>query len=209
MLKQLTKNQIIALLNQEIADSVDSTHNNESHNLKGASITLEKVKKHLKDGLTYTVSITPKGYINKGELFELAYNHYRHNYITQKAPKNAKDTNNKAFTELKSLVNCHSTIDLTETEMATNKGLIILLNDACLYYLKMADIVANLKELKIYKGSYRLTNTFIRRYGKIKENNFQKKRQKAFFFGLKKFFIVMKKIFKNLENIFIFSTTNK
>ena len=172
MFKQLTKSGIIALLNKEIAESVDSTNNNESHNLKGASITLEKVKKHLKDGLLYTVSITAKGYVNKGDMFELAYNHYRHNYITQKAPKNAKDSKNKQFSELKSLVNCHSTIDLTETEMATNKGLIILLNDANLYYLKMADVVANLQELKIYKGAYRLTNTFIRRYGKIKENNF-------------------------------------
>ena len=172
MKQQLTKTQIIALLNQEIAESVDSTYNNESHNLKGASITLEKVKKHLKDDLLYTVSITPKGYINKGEAFELAYNHYRHNYITQKAPKGFKDSKNKQFSELKSLVNCHSTIDLTETEISSNKGLIILLNDAQLYYLKMADIVANLQELKIYKGAYRLTNTFIRKYGKVKENNF-------------------------------------
>ena len=172
MKQQLTKTQIVSLLNKEIADSVDSAHNNQSHDYKGASITLEKVKKHLKEGLVYTITTTPKGYINKGEAFELAYNHYRHNYITQKAPKNAKDTKNKAFTELKSLVNCHSTIDLTEVEMATNKGLIILLNDAQLYYLKMADVVAHIQELKIYKGAYRLTNTFIRKYGKIKENNF-------------------------------------
>ena len=172
MFKQLTKNEIISLLNKEIAESMDSTHNNESHNLKGAMITLEKVKKHLKDGLVYTITITPKGYINKGEAFELCYNHYRHNYITQKAPKGFKDSKNKQFSELKSLVNCHSTIDLTEAEMATNKGLIILLNDACLYYLKMADVVAHLQELKIYKGAYRLTNTFIRKYGKIKDNNF-------------------------------------
>ena len=172
MMKQLTKTEIIALLNKEIAESMDSTHNNESHNLKGAAITLDKVKKHLKDGLIYTVSITPKGYINKGELFELTYNHYRHNYITQKAPKNSKDSKNKQFSELKSLVNCHSTIDLTETEITTNKGLIILLNDACLYYLKMSDVLANLQELKIYKGAYRLTNTFIRKYGKIKDNNY-------------------------------------
>ena len=172
MKKQLTKTQIIALLNQEVIDSVDSTHNNESHNLKGASITLEKVKKHLKEGLVYTVSITPKGYINKGEAFELCYNHFRHNYITQKAPKGFKDSKNKQFSELKSLVNCHSTIDLPETEISSNKGLIILLNDANLYYLKMSDVAANLEELKIYKGAYRLTNTFIRKYGKIKENNF-------------------------------------
>lgn len=172
MMQQLTKNQIITLLNKEIAESVDSTHNNETHNLKGASITLAKVKKHLKDGLTYTVSITAKGYVNKGEMFELTYNHYRHNYITQKAPKGFKDSKNKQFSELKSLVNCHSTIDLTKSEMATNNGLIILLNDACLYYLKMEDIVANLEELKIYKGAYRLTNTFIRKYGKIKDNNY-------------------------------------
>ena len=172
MIKQLTKNQIIDLLNKEIADSVDSTHNNESHNLKGASITLEKVKKHLKDGLIYTVSITVKGYVNKGEMFELTYNHYRHNYITEKAPKNAKDSKNKQFSELKSLVNCHSTIDLTSQEIASNKGLIILLNDANLYYLKMSDVAANLQELKIYKGAYRLTNTFIRKYGKIKDNNY-------------------------------------
>ena len=172
MMKQLTKTEIIALLNKEIAESMDSTHNNESHNLKGAAITLDKVKKHLKDGLIYTVLITPKGYINKGELFELTYNHYRHNYITQKAPKNSKDSKNKQFSELKSLVNCHSTIDLTETEITTNKGLIILLNDACLYYLKMSDVLANLQELKIYKGAYRLTNTFIRKYGKIKDNNY-------------------------------------
>ena len=171
-MEKLTKSEIIALLNKEIADSVDSTHNNESHNLKGASITLEKVKKHLKDGLVYTVSITVKGYVNKGELFELTYNHYRHNYITQKAPKNARDSKNKAFTELKSLVNCHSTIDLTSQEVASNKGMIVLLNDACLYYLKMSDVAANLEELKIYKGAYRLTNTFIRKYGKIKDNNY-------------------------------------
>ena len=171
-MKQLTKNDIISLLNKEVCEAMDSTHNNESHNLKGATITLDKVKKHLKDGLIYTVSITAKGYVNKGEMFELTYNHYRKNYITQKAPKNAKDTKNKQFSELKSLVNCHSTIDLTDAEMATNKGLIILLNDAQLYYLKMADVVANLQELKIYKGAYRLTNTFIRKYGKIKENNF-------------------------------------
>ena len=172
MIKQLTKNEIIDLLKKEIADSVDSTHNNESHNLKGASITLEKVKKHLKNGLIYTVSITAKGYINKGELFELTYNHYRKNYITQKAPTGLKDSKNKTFTELKSLVNCHSTIDITESELATNKGIIVLLNDANLYYLKMSDIVANLQELKIYKGAYRLTNTFIRKYGKIKDNNY-------------------------------------
>ena len=172
MMQQLTKNQIISLLNKEIADSVDATHNNESHNLKGAAITLEKVKKHLKDGLVYTVSITVKGYLNKGELFELTYNHYRKNYITQKAPKGSKDSKNKQFSELKSLVNCHSTIDLTTQELETNKGLIILLNDAKLYYLKMADVVANLQELKIYKGAYRLTNTFIRKYGKIKDNNY-------------------------------------
>lgn len=172
MFKQLTKTQIISLLNKEIADSVDSGHNNESHNFKGALITLEKVKKHLKDGLIYTVSITPKGYINKGELFELTYNHYRHNYITEKAPKGFKDSKNKAFTELKSLVNCHSTIDLTTQEIASNKGLIILLNDANLYYLKMSDVAANLQELKVYKGAYRLTNTFIRKYGKVKDNNY-------------------------------------
>ena len=172
MLKQLTKSDIISLLNKEIAESMDSTHNNESHNLKGASITLDKVKKHLKDGLTYTVTITPKGYVNKGDLFELTYNHYRRNYITEKAPKGFKDSKNKAFTELKSLVNCHSTIDLTSEEIASNKGLIILLNDANLYYLKMSDVAANLQELKIYKGAYRLTNTFIRKYGKIKDNNY-------------------------------------
>ena len=172
MMKQLTKNQIIDLLKQEIADSVEATHNNESHNLKGASITLEKVKKHLKDGLIYTVSITPKGYVNKGEMFELTYNHYRKNFITQKAAKGFKDSKNKAFTELKSLVNCHSTIDLTNQEITSNKGLIILLNDANLYYLKMSDVAANLQELKIYKGAYRLTNTFIRKYGKIKDNNY-------------------------------------
>ena len=171
-MQQLTKNQIIDLLKKEIADSVESTHNNESHNLKGASITLDKVKKHLKDGLLYTVSITAKGYVNKGEMFELTYNHYRHNYITQKAPKNAKDSKNKAFTELKSLVNCHSTIDLTSQEIESNKGMIVLLNDACLYYLKMSDVAANLEELKIYKGAFRLTNTFIRKYGKIKDNNY-------------------------------------
>ena len=172
MLKQLTKTQIISLLNKEIADSVDSGNNNQSHNFKGASITLEKVKKHLKDGLTYTVTITAKGYVNKGELFELTYNHYRKNYITEKAPKGFKDSKNKTFTELKSLVNCHSTIDLTSQEIASNKGLIILLNDAKLYYLKMANVAANLQELKIYKGAYRLTNTFIRKYGKIKDNNY-------------------------------------
>ena len=172
MLKQLTKTQIIDLLNKEIADSVDSTHNNESHNLKGAAITLDKVKKHLKDGLVYTVSITAKGYVNKGEVFELTYNHYRKNYITEKAPKGLNDSKNKTFTELKSLVNCHSTIDLTTQEIASNKGLIVLLNDACLYYLKMSDVAANLQELKIYKGAYRLTNTFIRKYGKIKDNNY-------------------------------------
>ena len=171
-MKQLTKTQIIALLNKEIAESMDSTHNNESHNLKGASITLEKVKKHLKDGLVYTVSITPKGYVNKGELFELTYNHFRKNYITQKASKNARDSRNRQFSELKSLVNCHSTIDLTSQEISSNKGIIILLNDACLYYLKMSDVAANLEELKIYKGAYRLTNTFIRKYGKIKDNNY-------------------------------------
>lgn len=172
MFKQLTKSQIISLLNKEIAESMDSTHNNESHNLKGASITLDKVKKHLKDGLTYTVTITPKGYINKGELFELTYNHYRKNYITEKAAKGCKDSKNKTFTELKSLVNCHSTIDLTTQELESNKGLIILLNDAKLYYLKMSDVAANLQELKVYKGAYRLTNTFIRKYGKIKDNNY-------------------------------------
>ena len=172
MMKQLTKSQIISLLNQEIADSVDSGHNNENHNFKGATITLEKVKKHLKDGLIYTVSITPKGYINKGELFELTYNHFRKNYITEKAAKGCKDSKNKQFSELKSLVNCHSTIDLTAQELESNKGLIILLNDANLYYLKMSDVVANLKELKVYKGAYRLTNTFIRKYGKIKDNNY-------------------------------------
>ena len=171
-MQQLTKNQIIDLLKKEISEAMDSTHNNESHNLKGASITLEKVKKHLKDGLLYTVSITAKGYVNKGELFELTYNHYRKNYITQKAPKNARDSKNKAFTELKSLVNCHSTIDLTSQEIASNKGMIVLLNDANLYYLKMSDVAANLEELKIYKGAYRLTNTFIRKYGKIKDNNY-------------------------------------
>ena len=172
MMQQLTKTQIISLLNKEIADSVDSAHNNESHNFKGAQITLEKVKKHLKDGLIYTVSITPKGYVNKGELFELTYNHYRKNYITEKAVKGCKDSKNKTFTELKSLVNCHSTIDLTTKELESNKGLIILLNDANLYYLKMSDVVANLQELKVYKGAYRLTNTFIRKYGKIKDNNY-------------------------------------
>lgn len=172
MMQQLTKSQIISLLNKEIADSVDSSHNNESHNLKGASITLEKVKKHLREGLIYTVSITQKGYVNKGEMFELTYNHFRHNYITQKAPKNAKDSKNKTFTELKSLVNCHSTIDLTSQEISSNKGIIVLLNDSCLYYLKMSDVAANLEELKIYKGAYRLTNTFIRKYGKIKDNNY-------------------------------------
>ena len=163
MLKQLTKTDIIALLNKEIAESVESTHNNESHNLKGAMITLEKVRKHLKDGLIYTVSITQKGYVNKGELFELTYNHYRKNYITERAAKGCKDSKNKQFSELKSLVNCHSTIDLTSQEIASNKGLIILLNDANLYYLKMSDVAANLQELKIYKGAYRLTNTFIRK----------------------------------------------
>ena len=172
MKQQLTKTQIIDLLKKEIADSVDSTHNNESHNLKGAAITLEKVKKHLRDGLTYTVSITAKGYVNKGEVFELTYNHYRKNYITEKAPKGFKDSKNKQFSELKSLVNCHSTIDLTNQEIASNKGLIILLNDANLYYLKMSDVAANLQELKVYKGAYRLTNTFIRKYGKIKDNNY-------------------------------------
>ena len=172
MFKQLTKSDIIDLLKKEIADSVDSAHNNESHNFKGAQITLEKVKKHLKDGLVYTVSITPKGYVNKGEMFELTYNHYRHNYITEKAPKGFKDSKNKQFSELKSLVNCHSTIDLTNQEIASNKGLIILLNDANLYYLKMSDVAANLQELKVYKGAYRLTNTFIRKYGKIKDNNY-------------------------------------
>lgn len=172
MMKQLTKSDIIALLNKEISEAIDSSHNNESHNFKGATITLEKVKKHLKDGLVYTVSITPKGYINKGELFELTYNHFRHNYITEKAPKNSKDSKNRQFSELKSLVNCHSTIDLTSQEISSNKGLIILLNDANLYYLKMSDVAANLEELKIYKGAYRLTNTFIRKYGKIKDNNY-------------------------------------
>lgn len=172
MIKKLTKSEIVSLLNKEIAEAMDSSHNNESHNFKGAMITLEKVKKHLKDGLIYTVSITPKGYINKGEMFELTYNHFRKNYITEKAAKGCKDSKNKQFSELKSLVNCHSTIDLTTQEIASNKGLIILLNDSCLYYLKMSDVAENLKELKIYKGAYRLTNTFIRKYGKIKDNNY-------------------------------------
>ena len=151
---------------------MDSGKNNESHNFKGALITLEKVKKHLKDGLIYTVSITVKGYVKKGDIFELTYNHYRHNYITEKAPKGFKDSKNKQFSELKSLVNCHSTIDLTTQEISSNKGLIILLNDAKLYYLNMADVAANLQELKIYQGAYRLTNTYIRKYGKIKDNNY-------------------------------------
>ena len=69
-------------------------------------------------------------------------------------------------------MNCHSTIDLTTQEISSNKGLIILLNDANLYYLKMSEVSANLQELKIYKSAYRLTNTFIRKYGKIKDNNY-------------------------------------
>ena len=61
MMKQLTKTEIIDLLKKEIVESVDSAHNNESHNFKGAQITLEKVKKHLKE----LIKMTDKQLLNE------------------------------------------------------------------------------------------------------------------------------------------------
>lgn len=140
--------------------------NNFSNDSKAINLCLSLLQ-FIRDDID--LNINPS--INYGEVFEIAYNHAHCNYITCKAPKGHKDTRNTYNTELKGLVNCHSTIDTSIDQLNNNKGYLVLLSDGIIYQLDNTTILAHLNECRCIKNKYRLSNTFIKRYGKI--NQFQ------------------------------------
>lgn len=144
----------------------DDKSNNFSNDSKAVNLGLSLLQ-FIRDDIDLQVNPS----INYGELFEIAYNHAHNNYITSKAPKGCKDTRNTYNTELKGLINCHSTIETTLEQLYNNKGYLILLSDGIIYQLDNTTILAHINECRCIRNKYRLSNTFIRRYSKI--NKFQ------------------------------------
>lgn len=167
-----TKKELLNALNCDMVKAFNLEHNNSSNRVKAVSIMIEKVEKHLKDSLTYEIATSTKGTINKGYLFELTYNHYQKNYISEINAKGKKDNKNKKFNELKCLVDCSSTIVITPNELNENRNLLILLNDGLIYELTSKTIKENLNNLKLYKNGYRLYTNFIRENGKVHKCNY-------------------------------------
>lgn len=144
----------------------NDTSNNSSNDIKAINLGLDLLQ-FIRDDIDLNINKN----INYGEIFEIAYNHAHNNYITCKAPKGCKDTRNTYNTELKGLINCHSTIETSLEQLNNNKGYLILLSDGIIYQLDNTTILAHLNECRFIKNKYRLSNTFIKRYGKI--NKFQ------------------------------------
>lgn len=167
----MTKYDILKLLILKRRDvMLKSKDYNASNDLKAINLCTDLLQ-FIDDRVNLNISIP----LNFGEIFELAYNHAHHHYITSKAPKGSKDNNNAYNSELKALINAHSTIDTTLQQLDNNKGYLIILSDGVIYQLDSDVIKSHLLELKCYNNKYRLSNTFIRRYGKINGWQFQYK----------------------------------
>ena len=152
----------------------NATHNNESNEKKALDCCYYLIETYFKNDLDYNITITYKNavkHLNIGEIVEIAYNHYKHNYITEKHSKGKKDNGNAVYTEIKALLNIHSTAKISEKELKENQGFIIALPEG-FYYLTAKTIKENLQLFPYYsyKGNngYRIYCNTIRKIGKLK-----------------------------------------